>query len=313
MRLELWLLSIIIRLVFFCGLFTATALAQEQWWPNNVSQSNLANSARLSSELWKPIWANEMNDCAGYSFPAGDIDLESPLLATRRIAMKNRNGFPEPAKVEKRTLEEFKALPAALSRPKAWSEKLRRAICESEQVPVSVEGELIFAFRQADGSTYGLPIGWWQYKHQTDYYDPITGMNQLDSAGDFHLEIRNPSDKNYAETRGSHVVVEITPLYLYSYPGLYGVRKLARKWSDNPDRNLSTIVRVTGWLFQDDHYPDDTGDETQAGRNSSWEIHPVTKLEVQVVKGGVKTWVDCTEITDKSPDADKKACKFREL
>jgi hypothetical protein len=313
MRLPFWFQSMVLCLVILSGLCIATVLAQEQWWPNNKSQSNLAHSASLASELWKPIWSKEMNDCASYAFPPGEIDLESPLISTGRIAMKNRHEFPDPAKVEKRTIEEFKDLPVALSRPTAWSEKLRRSICESEQVPVSVEGELVFAFRQADGSTDGLPIGWWQHSNQPDYYDPLTGMNRLDSAGDFHLEIRNPSDKDYAETRGSHVVVEITPLYLYTHPGLYGVRKLARKWSDNADRNLRTIVRVTGWLYQDDHYPSDTGDETQAGRNSSWEIHPVTKLEVQDVRNGLKIWVDCTAITDASPQADKRTCKFREL
>ncbi|HET7036634.1 MAG TPA: hypothetical protein VFI42_13200 [Thermomicrobiaceae bacterium] len=90
---------------------------------------------------------------------------------------------------------------------------------------------------------------------------------------DFHVWIAaHPGD-----ARTAAVVVEFTPRLRAVHDGwaLKTLQQLARE---------KAPVRITGWLMLDPEHPEQVGKT----RGTIWEIHPVTKIEVE--QGG--RWVD---------------------
>jgi hypothetical protein len=91
-----------------------------------------------------------------------------------------------------------------------------------------------------------------------------------DPAGiDYHMWIVG----NQNDDRDKAVVIELNPRLRAQHPGwtLAGLRAIA---------NGRTHVRITGWFMMDPEHPDQIGKT----RGTIWEIHPVTKIEVD--KGG---------------------------
>ena len=83
---------------------------------------------------------------------------------------------------------------------------------------------------------------------------------------DFHIWLtRNPGE----DRRGS-LVVEMTPR----------VRAAHRGWTVAALRRVAQArdrVRVSGWLLLDQEHPDQVG----RTRGTIWEVHPITRFEVQ--------------------------------
>ncbi len=80
------------------------------------------------------------------------------------------------------------------------------------------------------------------------------------------------ADKRANKREG--IIAEVTPRWKVKNPS----------WTvDNLSRlaNRHARVRITGWLMWDEEHPDEVG----KSRGTQWEIHPMTKLEVE--KDGV--------------------------
>lgn len=83
------------------------------------------------------------------------------------------------------------------------------------------------------------------------------------------------SDSGKSENRA--IIAETTPRIRQQHPN-WTTAKLAQ-WKGN-----GSPVRLSGWLMLDPEHPDEVGRH----RGTIWEIHPVTKIEVQ--QNGA--WVD---------------------
>jgi uncharacterized protein YgiM (DUF1202 family) len=77
------------------------------------------------------------------------------------------------------------------------------------------------------------------------------------------------------------LIAETTPRVRQNHPN-WNVTKLA------PWKGTGVLVRLSGWLMLDPEHPDAVGKY----RGTIWEIHPVTKIEVQ--QNG--TWVDADSL-----------------
>ncbi len=86
---------------------------------------------------------------------------------------------------------------------------------------------------------------------------------------DWHMWLVPTSGEAANRDRARAVVVEVTPRVRATSPNwiLTSVKALAR----NGDK-----VRISGWLMWDPDHPDQVGKT----RGTTWEIHPVTKIEV---------------------------------
>ena len=86
---------------------------------------------------------------------------------------------------------------------------------------------------------------------------------------DFHLWIVGQT----SDDRDKGIVIEMNPRLRAAHPAwtLANLRPLSRDLAH---------VRVTGWIMLDPEHPDQVGKT----RGTIWEIHPVTKVEVD--RGG---------------------------
>ncbi|HEU4563670.1 MAG TPA: hypothetical protein VFS05_03435 [Gemmatimonadaceae bacterium] len=142
--------------------------------------------------------------------------------------------------------------------PRQWSRADRAAIERRQGIPVAVEGYVAGARLSGTESTncHGADA---RYR-------------------DWRLWIVARA----GESRARSVVTEPTPRVRASHPG----------WSLDALRDAQRArerVRVSGWLFFDPEHPDQIGKT----RGTLWEIHPVTRIEVQ--RGG--RWVSLDRLT----------------
>jgi hypothetical protein len=131
-----------------------------------------------------------------------------------------------------------------------WTRRERIEVGRFEGAPVSLEGYFV-------GQRVEIP-------EATNCYSTLEAMR------DIHLWLAGAPARSIADA----VVVEITPRY----------RALRPRW--HPDTLRALIdsgrrVRVSGWLLLDELHPE----LVHIRRVTLWEIHPVTRLEVQDTTG----------------------------
>jgi hypothetical protein len=129
-----------------------------------------------------------------------------------------------------------------------WAEDDRNEIAKFEGVPVTVIGYLVAIKPQVGGSGESTNCKWTTY--------PVV---------DWHMALV----KKPGQGEELAFVVETTPR----------VRRKHMKWTEpNLDPWLDSIdpVRISGWLMFDPEHRNHMG----KFRQSMWEIHPITKIEV---------------------------------
>jgi hypothetical protein len=84
---------------------------------------------------------------------------------------------------------------------------------------------------------------------------------------DIHLWLGNDS----AATKADAIVVEVSPRVRALHPTWTGVR--LRQLAAQKAR-----LRVSGWLLMDEEHPDEVG----RSRATTWEVHPIMKIEIRV-------------------------------
>jgi hypothetical protein len=133
-----------------------------------------------------------------------------------------------------------------------WAAADAEAIARYEGIPISVEGFLARSKKEGEESCncHGVQ----------------------DDQVDFHVWLT----KNANEERTNAIVVEVSPRLRSKHPAWTtdGLGRIAR----NDQR-----VRISGWLMMDPEHPDQIGKT----RGTIWEIHPVTKIEVEQNGGWV--------------------------
>lgn len=127
-----------------------------------------------------------------------------------------------------------------------WSSADARAVGRYEGIPIMVEGFLAGAKTEGPESP---------------------NCHGADSEfRDFHIWLT----RSAGEDRSNSIVVEVTPRIRPRHPAWHmaRLRKLIKD---------SSRVRISGWLMLDPEHPDQVG----RTRGTIWEIHPVTRIEVQ--------------------------------
>ncbi|HJQ26520.1 MAG TPA: hypothetical protein VKA60_21575 [Blastocatellia bacterium] len=139
-----------------------------------------------------------------------------------------------------------------------WSAADTEAIARYEGTPIVVEGFLARSKKEAEESCNC---------HGTQ-----------DDQVDFHVWLV----KNANDERTNALVVEVSPRLRSKHPAWTtdALGRIAR----NDQR-----VRISGWLMMDPEHPDQIGKT----RGTIWEIHPITKIEVEQ-NGG---WVSLDSLT----------------
>jgi hypothetical protein len=87
-----------------------------------------------------------------------------------------------------------------------------------------------------------------------------------DDAVDWHIYLTKQANQQIQDA----VVVETTPRV-----------RPNKKWDKSKlDAvvNQQTLVRITGWLMYDSEHTGEIG----SARATVWEVHPITKIEIQV-------------------------------
>jgi hypothetical protein len=154
--------------------------------------------------------------------------------------------------------DEYFAVPfdslAQLQWPKAierrdrdkWSAADTEAVARYEGLPIAIEGYLSRSKKEGEESCncHGVQ----------------------DDMVDFHVWVT----KNANDDRSGSIVVEVSPRLRFKHPAWTtdALGRVAR----NDQR-----VRISGWLMMDPEHPDQIG-KTRA---TIWEIHPITKIEVE--------------------------------
>ncbi|MFL6213665.1 MAG: hypothetical protein ACJ74J_07180 [Blastocatellia bacterium] len=128
-----------------------------------------------------------------------------------------------------------------------WSAADTEAIARYEGIPISVEGFLASSKKEGPESCN------------------CHGANN--DQKDFHVWLI----KNAEADRSGSIVVEVSPRLRSQHPAWTtdALGRVAR----NDQR-----VRISGWLMMDPEHPDQIGKKT---RGTIWEIHPITKIEVE--------------------------------
>jgi len=163
-----------------------------------------------------------------------------------RYLVDQKNRVEVPPQYEPMTFKEFLALPTLSTSYTDAEWGLVRA--QSERA-VNIEGHIAEVRQVYDGPMYGK--GPW--------------------AGDLHVHLREqPQSQCFPPgPRGNQIVTEVTPHFQPPKTG----------WSEKTLRDLcdrQVRVRLSGLLMHDYPHLDGVG----RWRNSPWEIHPVTKIEV---------------------------------
>ncbi len=180
----------------------------------------------------------------------GTVGVPASALASHsaqhRYLSEQKNRVDTPARYEPLTFTEFLALPAP---PEAYTTSDWDTVRAQTQRGVSLEGYIAEVIRAGDGATYGRPPG----------------------QGDFHVHLREARQPRCAPEgpRDQQIVTEVTPHFQpprtgWSYAALL----------DLCQRQVR--VRLSGWLLHDYQHVKGIGD----WRASTWEIHPVTNVEV---------------------------------
>lgn len=175
------------------------------------------------------------------------------LPSQRAYLREQKNRVEIPAHYEPLTFADFLALPSLGARYTVADWDIVRA---HSQRAVSVEGYLAEVIRAQDGATYGRPP----------------------EQGDLHLHLRpTPQPRCFPDgPRGMQLVTEVTPHFQPPKTG----------WSYEALLDLcqrQAHVRISGWLLHDYPHVRDVGD----WRASAWEVHPITKIEVEDAEGHV--------------------------
>lgn len=127
-----------------------------------------------------------------------------------------------------------------------WSSADTEAIARYEGLPISIEGYLARSKEEGPESCNC---------HGAEH-----------ELRDFHVWLT----KNPNEDRSGSIVVEVAPRVRSKHPA-WTTEALGRV------TRADQKVRISGWLMLDPEHPDQVGKT----RGTIWEIHPITKIEVE--------------------------------
>jgi len=164
--------------------------------------------------------------------------------------------------------------PGAKRSRQDWTSAQLDAIKPVEGAPISVEAYL--------------------YKIKVESYSPTPGKSGGESTNcHFHLaedvDWHMPLTAKDGGGEDTSVIVETTPRIRQKHPNWTTAR--LKSWTANMGKNPNANynhhkVRISGWLMLDPEHQDMINNGL---RSTLWEIHPITKIEVQQADG---TWVD---------------------
>jgi hypothetical protein len=147
-----------------------------------------------------------------------------------------------------------------------WSDQDLAAIEPYQGIPISIEGYL--------------------YKLKVESYSPRPGKRGGESTNcHFHLatdvDWHMPLTLNAGDGEETSVIVETTPRVRKDHPNW--TTAALKPWTahvgNNPNSHYNhQKVRISGWLMLDPEHQDMINNGL---RGTLWEIHPVTKIEVQ--------------------------------
>lgn len=168
---------------------------------------------------------------------------------------RRKNRIDVPAAYHAVTFDAVDQLPYpdASTKRYNWTSAQLAAIAPYEGVALTVTGYLV-AFRSQAGNSEACNCGWTS-DDETDWHMALVGQ-----AGELEKDA---------------LVVETTPRIRRDHPNWTTVT--VSSWKGKPDP-----IRVSGWLMMDPQHkahlhPHGT---TPAYRNTLWEIHPITRIEV---------------------------------
>ncbi|HTR21417.1 MAG TPA: hypothetical protein VMH88_11245 [Gemmatimonadales bacterium] len=141
----------------------------------------------------------------------------------------------------------------------SWTTADSAAVAEHEGAPIMIEGYLGGAREEQEEATNCELT-------TSDWHDWHVWLVPTDTAGK-------------AGDRRNAVVVETTPRVRATHP----------RWAIDSLLAAHTQgrrVRISGWLMFDPDHPDQVGNT----RGTTWEIHPITRIELW--GGGGGTWMD---------------------
>ena len=186
--------------------------------------------------------------------PAGDGD------ETETNRRKNRIDVPSSYHAITFDAVDKLAYPNATTARSRWTAEQLAEIAPYEGVALTVTGYMV-ALRPQRGNAEACNCSW-------------TG----DDETDWHIALVGSPGGKEADA----LVVETTPRIRIDHP----------RWTTEnirPWLNSSNPIRVSGWLLMDPWHKNHLG----RYRNTLWEVHPITKIEVMV--DGM--WVDLDHLT----------------
>jgi hypothetical protein len=258
------------------GFYSVTVGSSEGWvLARNVklqapalSETEAADTISASWEKPEPqpaVLSSSEGDC-GETGNGGDA-----LTNTR----KNRVDIPTSYHLV--TFKAISTLDYPQGAPRSreqWSQEQLDAIKTFEGVPLTVEGYL--------------------YKVKVESYSPQPGKSGGESTNcHFHLaadvDWHMPLTQAANDGEDSSVIVETTPRVRQNHPNW--TTAALKKWTShvgsNPNNSFNhQTVRISGWLMLDPEHQDMIDNGLRA---TLWEIHPVTRIEVQQPDG---SWID---------------------
>lgn len=229
-----------------------TSTGEEGWvWAKNVSISSTEptfSPQAAEAETINPTWAKPAATLQVFTGTEGDCPPEGDGGSPEFIRWKNRADTPSSYHPVKWTAIASLSYPAG---PKNWGNWTNTgdiaAITKYNGIPVSTTGYVVAAKIQ-------------------------TGSGEICNC---HFKKRGNVDWHVALTQHEGdgeedaIVVEPTPRYFQTHPNWDRLRD----YVDSP-----TLVRVSGFLMFDSEHRNHLGKY----RKTLWEIHPITRLEIQV-------------------------------
>ncbi len=194
----------------------------------------------------------------------GDCPPEGDSGDASQYILKNRSNVP-PAYHDV-TFDAIKELPFVQTNGKYfpanrnnWLPEHFAAINQFESIPLRVEGYIV-VIRDQKNSTPGKGEG------------TNCGFGKLGDI-DAHIALV----KSAGDSERTAIVVEWTPRLTQIHPG-WTSQKL------KPWIGTSKKVRISGWLMMDPFHTAhlNTPEHKKAYRDTLWEIHPITEIEVEV-------------------------------
>lgn len=192
-----------------------------------------------------------INEIAQSSAPEEDFHGVPPQgIGGDPLLNRQKNRNVPPIKIENYSVAQIATIPSQkLERTnddtrKYWSDGVKAYVEKWENKGVVVEGYFVKSRMSGSESANG------NSKTYRDIHTWITGERNVD--------------------KRTGIIAEITPRWAEKNP----------MWKSKTFEKLSvkrSHVRITGWLMWDEEHPDEVG----KSRSSLWEIHPVTKIEVE--------------------------------